>query len=59
MLIGFFTLRELPRIEIPPVPRPLVYRSWIVPTADKAPRDHPQTQANTIGAQPTAAEAES
>lgn len=54
MLVGFFMMREIPRIEIPPVPRPLVYRDWIVPTADKAPRG----LAKAIGARPKPAEAE-
>lgn len=30
MLVGFFMLREMPRIEIPPVPRPLRGDAWVV-----------------------------
>ena len=29
MLVGMFMLKEMPVIEIPPLPRPLIKRSWI------------------------------
>jgi hypothetical protein len=32
LLIGIFMMRELPVIEVPPLPRPLIGRDWI--TAD-------------------------
>ena len=31
MMVGFFMFRELPRLEIPPLPRQLHPASWIVP----------------------------
>jgi hypothetical protein len=31
MLVGFFMLRELPRIEIPPLPRNLKHTGWLTP----------------------------
>jgi hypothetical protein len=31
MMVGFFMFRELPRLEIPPLPRQLHQASWIVP----------------------------
>jgi len=37
MLVGFFMMREMPRIEIPPMPRPLVNRAWIFPAANAKP----------------------
>jgi hypothetical protein len=58
MLVGFFMMREMPRIEIPPLPRRLINRSWIVPTADKAPRHRTLEEAKPIARQPTPAEAE-
>lgn len=30
MMVGAFTLRETPRIEIPPIPRPLKQTAWLV-----------------------------
>lgn len=33
LLIGFFCLREVPRIEIPPLPRPLRQAAWLQPAA--------------------------
>jgi hypothetical protein len=30
MLAGFFLFNELPRIEIPPLPRPLKQERWLV-----------------------------
>jgi len=35
MLLSFFLMREMPRFEIPPLPRPLVYRDWVQHVADK------------------------
>jgi hypothetical protein len=35
MLLSFFMMREMPRFEIPPLPRPLVYREWFQHVADK------------------------
>jgi hypothetical protein len=35
MLVGFFLMREMPRFEIPPLPRPLVQRHWVERVADK------------------------
>ena len=34
MLVGFFLMREMPRLEIPPFPRPLRNRAWIVPMGE-------------------------
>ena len=34
LLVSFFIMREMPRLEIPPVPRPLRNRAWIVSSAD-------------------------
>ncbi len=34
MLVGFFLMREMPRLEIPPVPRPLRNPVWVVSSAD-------------------------
>jgi len=34
MLVGFFLMREMPRLEIPPFPRPLRNRAWIVPVGE-------------------------
>lgn len=31
MLVGFFLMREMPKLEIPPLPRPLRQRQWIEP----------------------------
>ena len=36
LLIGFFCLREVPRIEIPPLPRRLRQRAWVQAPADPA-----------------------
>ncbi len=42
LLIGFFCLREVPRIEIPPLPRPLRQPAWQQPPAgDTAARPNP------------------
>jgi hypothetical protein len=38
LLLSFFSFRELPRIEIPPLPRPLTNPAWIGPEPVKAPR---------------------
>ncbi len=35
MLLSFFLMREMPRFEIPPLPRPLVHREWVQHVADK------------------------
>ena len=32
LLIGLFLFRELPRFEVPPIPRKLRYRCWLEPT---------------------------
>jgi len=29
MLVGMFMLKEMPVIEVPPLPRPLIKRTWI------------------------------
>lgn len=31
LLMGFFMLREIPRIELPPIPRALTFPAWIQP----------------------------
>lgn len=36
LLIGFFCLREVPRIEIPPLPRPLRQAAWQQPANEPA-----------------------
>jgi len=38
LLLAFFSFRELPRIEIPPLPRPLTNAAWIGPEPTKATR---------------------
>ena len=40
LLIGFFCLREVPRIEIPPLPRPLRQAAWLQPAAPAAATPH-------------------
>lgn len=35
MLVGFFLMREMPRFEIPPLPRALVQRDWVERVTDK------------------------
>ncbi|NEX20826.1 hypothetical protein G3480_10965 [Thiorhodococcus mannitoliphagus] len=35
MLAAMFMTRELPRIEIPPIPRPLKNKRWLAPIAEK------------------------
>ncbi len=35
MLAGLFLLRELPRIEVPPIPRPLTNQAWVAQAAEK------------------------
>lgn len=40
LLIGFFCLREVPRIEIPPLPRPLRQAAWLQPAAPAAAPPH-------------------
>ncbi len=44
MLLSFFLMREMPRFEIPPLPRPLVHRDWVQRVADKK---APPAPANT------------
>jgi hypothetical protein len=43
LLIGFFCLREVPRIEIPPLPRALRQLAW---QAHPHPQSHPQSHQN-------------
>ncbi|KAA6187828.1 hypothetical protein F2Q65_00885 [Thiohalocapsa marina] len=38
LLVGFFLMREMPRLEIPPLPRPLRQQDWFKPLDSKAPR---------------------
>ncbi len=45
LLIGFFCLREVPRIEIPPLPRPLRQAAWL--QAPAAAPGHPTTPLST------------
>ncbi len=40
LLIGFFCLREVPRIEIPPLPRPLRQAAWQAAGDTAAPTTH-------------------
>ena len=50
LLLAFFSFRELPRIEIPPLPRPLTNTAWIGPEPVKAPhrrRRRTQAEADT------------
>ena len=35
MLAAMFMMREMPRIEIPPIPRPLTQKTWLTRVADK------------------------
>lgn len=35
MLAAMFMMREMPRIEIPPIPRPLKNATWLAPIAEK------------------------
>jgi hypothetical protein len=45
MLLSFFLMREMPRFEIPPLPRPLVHRDWVQHVADKKAPPAPATIA--------------
>jgi hypothetical protein len=46
LLVWLFTLREIPRLEIPPLPRPLSSRSWrTAGPAPAVPKDAPTPQA--------------
>ncbi|MGB5832852.1 MAG: hypothetical protein WBG92_12785 [Thiohalocapsa sp.] len=38
LLVSFFLMREMPRLEIPPFPRQLHYPAWILPSTDKGAR---------------------
>ncbi|NBC12025.1 MAG: hypothetical protein GVY09_01530 [Gammaproteobacteria bacterium] len=64
MLVGFFLMREMPRFEIPPLPRALVQRDWVERVTDnKAPTPVPAAAANAQRfdggfERPAAAEAE-
>ncbi|WP_295543667.1 hypothetical protein [uncultured Thiohalocapsa sp.] len=47
MLVGFFLMREMPRFEIPPLPRALVQRDWVERVSDKpAPTTAPAAAAD-------------
>lgn len=43
MLAAMFMMREMPRIEIPPIPRPLTNRAWLVPVAEKGAKPRLET----------------
>jgi hypothetical protein len=64
MLVGFFLMREMPRFEIPPLPRALVQRAWVERVTDKhSPAPEPTAAANAERfdgglEQPVAAKAE-
>lgn len=46
MLVGFFVMREMPRFEIPPLPRRLTQREWFTRLSDRsAPVTDSQTDA--------------
>lgn len=55
MLVGFFLMREMPRFEIPPLPRRLVQRDWVERVTDKK---APATAAASDPAPATAANAD-
>jgi hypothetical protein len=68
MLVGFFLMREMPRFEIPPLPRALVQREWVErvvdkqsPSSEPAPEPVQAANAERFGGgfeRPAAAEAE-
>lgn len=59
MLVGFFLMREMPRLEIPPFPRPLLNRAWIVPVAGARKPTLADTANNAITSPVKALKAES
>jgi hypothetical protein len=48
LMVGIFAMRELPVIEIPPIPRPLIGRAWIVDES-KGRLDKPPVQGAEAG----------
>jgi hypothetical protein len=54
MLVGFFLMREMPKLEIPPFPRRLLYPGWIVPAKEQ----EAAKQKRMTAKEPTAAVAE-
>jgi hypothetical protein len=53
MLVGFFVMREMPRFEIPPLPRRLTQREWFTRLSGRV---APQADAGASGKAETAAE---
>jgi hypothetical protein len=58
MLVGFFLMREMPRLEIPPLPRPLRNRAWILASGDDAARSRLSTRLSGDDAPGSRLEAE-
>jgi hypothetical protein len=59
MLVGFFLMREMPRLEIPPFPRPLLNRAWIVPMGEGNSRAPKRGSGKEAGARGRTVEVES
>lgn len=51
LLLAFFSFRELPRIEIPPLPRPLTQAAWIGPPPPKATRKRRRASKTATGSE--------